>query len=306
MNLFKLKSAYAAGTIDKQQYIDDMYGLHSLLFDYAELLKKSDISCIEISDGKIVFETRDAGIKVLCDKADKRIAPIEILNFGPYEREYSDLMFRLVEDHMSIFDIGANIGWYSLNIAKRFPNAKIHAFEPIPATYGYLLANIALNRSQQIQGHNFGFSDHDGDLTFYFDPQGSVGASLVDMQEYGVTQKLVCKIERLDAFVERTGTTVDFIKCDVEGAELFMFAGGIETLKRYKPIIFTEMLRKWAKKFNYHPNQIIELLGNLGYRCFISREGKLKEFKSMDENTLDTNFIFLHIDAHAAKIQSLT
>jgi FkbM family methyltransferase len=306
MNLFELQAAYNAGTINKHQYIDEMHGLHSQLFDYAEFFKTTDIARIEISDGKVILETRDAGIKILCDKADKRIAPMEILNFGPYEKDDSDLIFRLLENHMSIFDIGANIGWYSLNFAKAFPNATIYAFEPIPATYGYLQANIGLNGSTQIQAHNFGFSDHDGELTFYFDPNGSGGASSVDLQGKGVVQKLVCKIERLDAFVEKTDARVDFIKCDVEGAELFMFSGGIETLKKFKPIIFTEMLRKWAAKFNYHPNQIIELLSGLGYRCFVGREGKLVAFQSMDENTLETNFFFLHPDAHAAKIQALT
>lgn len=306
MSLFELQSAFQANTITKQQYIDGMHRLHSRLFDYAEFLKGTDIARIEISDGRVILETRNAGIRVLCDKADKRIAPMEILNFGPYEKADSDLLFRLVDDRMSIFDIGANIGWYSLNLAKAFPHATINAFEPVPATFGYLQANLALNGAAQVRAHNFGFSDHEGELAFFFDPSGSGGASAADLQGTGAAQKVTCKIERLDSFVERTGARVDFIKCDVEGAELFMFKGGVGTLEKFKPVVFTEMLRKWAAKFNYHPNQIIELFSGLGYSCFAGRDGKLVEFLAMDDNTTETNFFFLHPDAHAAKIAALT
>jgi hypothetical protein len=128
----------------------------------------------------------------------------------------------------------------------------------------------------------------------------------VDLQGTGAAQKVACKIERLDSFVARTGTRIDFIKCDVEGAELLVLTGGSETLKKFKPMVFAEMLRKWAAKFNYHPNQIIEFMAGLGYRCFVGREGKLVEFKVMDENTIETNFFFLHGVAHVAKIKALT
>lgn len=306
MNLFELQAAFQANTINKLQFIDEMHRLHSQLFDYAAFLKGTEIGRIEISDGRVIMEARKTGIKILCDKADKRVAPIEILNFGAYEKADADLLFRLLEDHMSIFDIGANIGWYSLNFAKAFPNATIHAFEPIPATFGYLQANIGLNHATQVHPHNFGFSDREGELTFYFDPRGSGGASAVDLQGTGVAQKVECKVTRLDSFVASTGARVDFIKCDVEGAELFALSGGIETLRSCQPMVFTEMLRKWAAKFNYHPNQIIEFMAGLGYRCFVGREGKLVEFKTMDENTSETNFFFLHRAAHCSKINALT
>ena len=45
----------------------------------------------------------------------------------------------------------------------------------------------------------------------------------------------------LDEFVKGKKTKVDFIKCDVEGAELLVFTGGIKSIEKYKPIIFAEM-----------------------------------------------------------------
>jgi len=98
---------------------------------------------------------------------------------------------------------------------------------------------------------------------------------------------------------------VDFIKCDVEGAELFVFRGAKETIATYKPIIFTEMLRKWAKKFDYHPNEIISLFNGLGYRCFSIRNGFLSELSYMDDSTVETNFFFLHKEKHMSQLQKL-
>lgn len=53
------------------------------------------------------------------------------------------------------------------------------------------------------------------------------------------------------------------------------------------------MLRKWSAKFNYHPNDIIQLLAGIGYRCFTAQNDKLVPFSRMDENTTETNFFFL-------------
>ncbi len=118
-------------------------------------------------------------------------------------------------------------------------------------------------------------------------------------------QKISCRVKKLDDFVSANNLKVDFIKCDVEGAELFVFQGGIKTIEVNKPIIFTEMLRKWSMHFNYHPNDIIKLLNDLGYRCFTAKGEYLVEFFKMDENTVETNFFFLHSIKHIAKVNQL-
>ena len=85
---------------------------------------------------------------------------------------------------------------------------------------------------------------------------------------------------------------MDFIKCDVEGAELFVFQGGVATIRTQQPVIFTEMLRKWSAAFGYHPNDIIALLADAGYHCFTVHDGRLTPFLTMDETTVETNFFF--------------
>lgn len=304
MKLQEIVSEFRQGVLGKQEYIDRMYALHCQLFDYADYLKDTDISQIEISEGTLVTTSRSTGVRIAVGRTDKRTAPLETLNFGTYEDQDSRMLLRVVPPQAVIYDIGANIGWYSLALAKMVAGARVHAFEPIPDTYAQLCLNIKLNAPVAVEPHHFGFSDHNGEATFYYDEAISVRASAARLVEGDNSQKITCRIERLDDFAGDT-TRVDFIKCDVEGGELFVFRGALKTLSRCKPAIFCEMLRKWSLKFNYHPNDIIALLGSLGYQCFTARGNALCRVAFIDEGTLETNFFFLHPDRHAEQIKAM-
>ncbi len=308
MNLIKeTLSKYKNGIVDKPSFIKAMYEEHhAKLFDYSTYLKKTNISSIEITDDAVVLTSRDKGVKMICPQGDYRVAPIEALNFLDYETTDSAMIMRLISPNDCVLDIGANMGWYSINIAKTHPSCKVHAFEPIQKTYTYLEKNIKLNQMGNIFPHHFGLSDESKDLTFYFYPEGSGNASSANLSERKDAELVTCHVEKLDDFVVANKLDVDFIKCDVEGAELFAFQGAVDTLKRNTPVVFTEMLRKWAAKFDYHPNQIIELFKDLGYRCFVAHDDRLKEFFVMDEETVDTNFFFLHSKKHQALILMLS
>jgi FkbM family methyltransferase len=307
MNINETRDSYLIGDISKPEYIKKMYQKHHyMLFEYAEYIRQTNISSIEILDDKVIFSSRDKGIKMISPKGEHRVAPIETLNFLDYESSDSEMIMRLISPDDCIIDIGANMGWYSINIAKTFPNSMVYAFEPIPKTYSYLLQNIEINQINNIKSFQFGLSNEQKDLTFYFYPEGGVNASLANVSEREDVELINCHVERLDDFTKSNNLKVNFIKCDVEGAEIFAFRGGIETIKRDQPIVFTEMLRKWAAKFNYHPNEIITLFSELGYQCFVTANDKLVEFFIMDENTVETNFFFLHHEKHANKIKNLT
>jgi len=292
MRIIETIESYNSKKISKQEYIDAMYNFHIHLFDYTKVIPHTDIKKIEIVDNKIIFTSRKSGIKLSCQKPDKRIAPIEVLNFNYYEKENSDMIFRLIEQEFNVFDIGANVGWYTLNIAKQFDKTNILAFEPIPSTFDQLKQNVKINSLNNIKIYNFGFSNQDAEMTFYLEPESSVSASAANITNKSDVGKVTCRVKRLDEFVNDYGIIPDFIKCDVEGAELYVYQGGIETIRRYKPIIFTEMLRKWSAKFNYHPNQIIDLLSNSGYKCFVVKDNYLSEIHKMNDDTLETNFFF--------------
>ncbi|KAA6336829.1 hypothetical protein EZS27_015044 [termite gut metagenome] len=209
------------------------------------------------------------------------------------------MQLSLIKDGATVFDIGGNIGWYALHIAKRRPHSIVYTFEPIPWTFDYMKKNIQLNCFQNINVNNIGFSDKVGEFDFFYDPSISGNASLVNVADKKDIHIFKCKVDTLDQYVENKNLKIDFIKCDVEGAELFVFKGGKNILEQQQPIVFTEMLRKWSAKFNYHPNDIIEFFRQLHYQPYtISGKNQLKEFNLVDENTLETNYFFLHNEKH--------
>jgi hypothetical protein len=87
---------------------------------------------------------------------------------------------------------------------------------------------------------------------------------------------------------------------------LLVFKGAIETIKRDKPIVFSEMLRKWTSKFNYHPNDIINHFKLLDYQAFSLYGEHLKPFNLVTEETTETNYFFLHQEAHQDKIKKFS
>lgn len=296
----ELKRDLQLDKISKPEYIKKMHRIHERLFEYAEFIKDTDIASIQITDNGVMMTSRKSGIKMLCDEDDERQTPVEILNFGEYETEEMDFILNYIRKNnckdFTFVDIGGNIGWYSVNIAKAFPDIRIYTFEPIPRTYSYLQENLRLNRIGNVVANNLGIADEDKELTFYYYREGSGNASLSNLSERDDTEKVKVRVTRLDDFVKKNKIPVHFIKCDVEGAELFVFRGAANTLKKYKPVVLTEMLRKWAAKFNYHPNDLILFFRKLGYECFTISGKHLKPFIKMDEYTLETNFIFIHPD----------
>lgn len=305
MKIQELKEQFQANQIDKWSYIDQMYDQHALFFDYARFLEETNISKIEIENKKVIMTFRDSGVRFICSKGDKRLAPFESLNFGDYESEELQMQQRLIEDGQCILDIGGNFGWYCMHMAKKFVNAQIVSFEPIPHTHQLLVDNLAINNINNVEAVDFGLSDSEGSFEFFYDPNLSVNASLKNLTGKDTVEGVTCKVKTLDEFWSENRTQIDFIKCDVEGAELLVYKGGIRTLEKHQPIIFSEMLRKWTAQFGYHPNDIIDFLSRLGYQPYVIAEENLKLFDRVDDSTRETNYFFLHTVRHQNQISRL-
>jgi FkbM family methyltransferase len=297
LGLADLTRRYQAGELPKNEFIDAMNRCHASWFEYADYLRGSEVSSIEILPDRVVL-TSTGGIKIQVDPIDRRQPIVEALHFRSYEKADAAMLYALAPSRGVVFDIGANRGWYSFHLAKRSPALRIHAFEPMPAIFTALQANLELNHLANVTIHPFGLSNRSGSARFFFNSSITVASSAADLFGAAGTCEVEVALRTLDDVQAEWGTPIDFIKCDVEGAELFVFQGGMKALATCRPVIFCEMLRKWAGKFDYHPNDIIALLATAGYRCFTAEEGKLVSIPMVDENTQATNFFFLHEDAH--------
>lgn len=308
-NFNQIIASYRSGSIDKPAFVQAMYDRHAVLFDYGQHMEECNIGEIRITGGEVVALFKDPPVTMVCPPRDARIAPIEAFNFGDYEHNEIQLVRKIVAllggAAVRIFDIGANAGFYSLALSHYFPGITGAAFEPVPATYAHLLRNFTLNGVTRIVPRNLGLSATPGELVFYTYPSQSGSSSMTRNVDSADVQEVRCTVQRLDDYAAAHLSSVDFIKCDVEGAELFVFQGGAETIQRDHPAIFTEMLRKWCAKFNYHPNDIIAHFHGQGYGCFAVRHGRLDACPAVTPTTVETNFIFLHQEKHAAILAAL-
>jgi FkbM family methyltransferase len=301
MNFLKMRQLYNDGKLSKQDFIDNIHYSHMLLNDYAKYIENTEIKKIVISAQEVYIVTLDDLI-MHCDFVDKRCVPLYILSFGEYEKKECHFILSLIETDDVVLDIGANHGWYSLNIAKKFPNTKIYAFEPVKKVLDIMAENVRVNNLNNINIFNIGIGNENSIREFNYNKDMSGATSMVNILDRNDVEKINCDVRTLDSFIiEHKIDKVDFIKCDIEGAELFALQGACNILEKYRPKLFIEMLRKWSARFNYHPNDIICFMAGLGYKCFELSNGYLSCLGEMTDDTKGTNFFFLHSKKHESQ-----
>lgn len=295
---------------EKYRYTKDMFEAHKLLFEYPQLIKNTPVKKVEINGDQVVFTIHNAGKDILmcCDTKDINSMPLSCINFAVYdETEEMEMVMKLIKSKDVVFDVGSNIGWYAINILLARKDTIVYCFEPIKSSYSYLIKNFKLNNLKADKAYNCGLSDENKKVKFYFDIECAMASSMSNLRKNKATMTELRQVKRMDDFVSKLPSfkKLDFIKCDVEGAELLVFRGGLETIKKFQPIIFTEMLRKWSKKFGYHPDDIINLLGSLGYCCYGYVRNKIKRIDCVGPELATTNFFFFHEEKHKKIIQGL-
>ncbi len=166
-----------------------------------------------------------------------------IWHFEKGERRF---VWRFLRPGMTVLDIGAHVGLYSLIAAKRVgPDGVVIAFEPSPREYRRLRLHLWLNRIRNVRTEPIAVSDEDGETTFWIVEGWSTGGnSLRNPVHFGEpTKPIQVPTTRLDTYLnQRNLKKVDFIKMDVEGSELQILRGAHELLTRIpRPVMMLEM-----------------------------------------------------------------
>ena len=145
---------------------------------------------------------------------------------GKYEEETTRLLRRLTGPGMTVLDVGAHIGYYTLLAARQAgPEGKVYAFEPELENHALLLENIELNGYQNVVPVKMAVSDRTGTADLILTALDSGRHS---MYHHGLPEQgsLAVETTTLDAFVESLDwPRIDLVKIDVEGAELSRLGG---------------------------------------------------------------------------------
>jgi FkbM family methyltransferase len=196
---------------------------------------------------------------------------------GDYEKEVVDVFYEYAKKSKVIYDIGANIGYYTLIASKAInKNDKVYAFEPFPENVSVLKSNIEANEHQNIQVLDFAISNNVGVASFSNSDNNVANTLCEDSPTFKENKSIEVKTTTIDELVfNNTIEAPDLIKMDVEGTELEALIGAEKTLKEHHPIIF-------LSTHNCHipgiHKKCIDYLVNIGYQIeYLNfRENKTK------------------------------
>jgi FkbM family methyltransferase len=182
------------------------------------------------------------------------------------------------------YDVGANVGDVSLFLARLAgPRGRVIAFEPVPVTYEELRATVQRDSylKAPIITYPYGLAESEKQAAINV-PKGLFGmGSMAPRENWSKVQETHqidsydCRFVPLDSLIsQKKQVPPDFIKIDVEGAELYVLRGATELLKRYRPLMLIEVFSPWERAFGYGPWEFFTFLMEYDYKfLFACPEG---------------------------------
>jgi len=189
---------------------------------------------------------------------------------GSYEFKKRLLFERIIPPDSVVYDVGGFVGYYTLLASVLVgEQGQVVTFEPLPRNLYYLKEHLRLNGITNVTVVEAAVSDQAGTLSFKEGPSRAMGRLSKD-------GGLEVQAVRLDDLVERGELPEpQFMKVDVEGAEVRVFAGARRLLERCHPTIFLD-----THGSDIHAESC-RLLTELGYRLETIDGRHLQESKEI-------------------------
>jgi FkbM family methyltransferase len=260
---------------------DDIYRLRSLgvfrgepkLIDLLRRIRAATDTA-DHSSSIIVRMGRDSirwvemdGFRLAVDSDDAAVGQL-ISHSGDWEPHLSAVFRRSIVPGMSVIDVGANIGYFTM-LAAHLVGAKgrVMAFEPNSENNRLLLLSRAENAFDQVQLLPLALSDRCGSATFSV-AMGSNGG--LRPQEDETLYSPQCEIVPTMRLDDVYAGSVDFIKMDIEGAEALALAGAQRILSDSRPVVSTEFNPLMMQGISgVDPLSFFARFGALGYQPFL-------------------------------------
>jgi len=202
-----------------------------------------------------------------------RLASLFLHKVGILGREETEILRRLVSNRMTVVDIGANQGLYTIFLADLARPGKIFAFEPHPMLYQQLVSNLRENRIENVECYQTALSNSSGVLTLHLG-QLNLGDNYIVKAGGNVTASVEVPAATLDELFE--GTRIDFLKIDVQGWEAAALAGGRSVLEKNQGIVL--LFEFWPfglRRAGADPKEFLSYLTELGFSIYSLRRSQL-------------------------------
>jgi FkbM family methyltransferase len=186
------------------------------------------------------------------------------MNYGPFDRKdgydwidfeltqkgvfspiHTWIMENFVTEDSIVVDVGAHIGVFAIPASMKAK--KVHAFEPVIESFQRLTDHIVLNQADNIVPYNFALGEDHSLAELEYCPKFNTGGATLnisrgslqipDLGDEHAPPTYPILVKTLDSLELEA---CDFIKCDTEGCELLVVRGGLETIKKFRPVMVME------------------------------------------------------------------
>ncbi len=215
---------------------------------------------------------------------------LQLAKNGIYNYEQTQLIKKLVKKKHIVLDIGAHIGYFTLIMAKQAK--QVHAFEPEASNFQILKKNVEVNKQSNVKLHNVAVAETEGKTILHLcEMNGGMHRIYPSHWCKGGTSNV--QTVRIDDIIQEA----DFIKMDIEGAELGALKGMTQLLKKCDITLIMEFLPSSIEEYGAKPRNIYDFLTSLGYDMKLSLKDSLS-YEQVEKIAIEktgTNIICTHI-----------
>lgn len=194
---------------------------------------------------------------------------------GVFEPNECALLRTLIAPGMVVLDVGAHSGFHTLNASKLVgPAGRVISFEPSPRERERLRVHLRLNRCANVavEAVALGEVPGEGDL-FVFDGR-TTGCNSFHLASTAGARRVTVPIRTLDQYVANgVVDRVDFVKMDIEGAELSALRGAERLFRTLRPTLLCELHEKRTAPWGYGARAIVDLVASWNYRWYLVEDG---------------------------------
>ena len=212
---------------------------------------------------------------------------------GIWKNKYPELFFldTILSPGKTCIDIGANLGYYSIRMAKLIGvTGHVYAVEPIPLFGKIWEKNLNPEKNPQVHLLPYALGETTGTVEMGMPVKnGRIHhgmTKIASSAKENYVQYFTVEMRNPDVLFSDL-TELHFIKCDVEGYESVVFKNMEKTISRFRPLIQSELSGRENKI------EVMNFMKSMNYKCAILKHGELKEISNSEALNIRKDFYFI-------------
>jgi FkbM family methyltransferase len=219
----------------------------------------------------------------------------ELALFNTHEPLNTKLFAQNIKKGMICFDIGANIGYYTLLESRIVGDeGRIIAIEPSPINFKQLQKNIKNENANNVELYQLAGGDKNGTIQFLLDPHSNLSRIISKEESKKAVGEIVeVPVKKLDSFLDESSIKkLDLIRMDVEGYEFNILEGMKNSIKKFRPMIQMEVhtrllgFEKTKTLLEWLMNEKYEIVYYITRQLDCTTVGDMKDVKKYSLNEL--------------------